>query len=305
MSILLASLLTVALSAAETPAVPEPEPNWSSMKGRQRRQAWRHAPVDPYYEPSFSAYTVGRHDWRIGLLSLDFGLLDNLQVGTVPVLDLLGVFNLDGKVTAIQTEHLEASFEAQGMFWTGTWGERDQPLSVTAWPLMTTVSWKISPKTSLHAGYRWENLDLYGNFDSLDIASAVASMVGLEVGDQLSEALAGKGTFYGGGRLTLGQARLAFDWRLNRRDSLIVQVWRYNTLTARIDAGAQNAEGSAQAGVAAKIQEPIEGANGAAASLSYQLTWPRFRVRAGIPVMGKDANPVMWIPQAFELYWVF
>ncbi|MFH1468541.1 MAG: hypothetical protein ABIO70_29395 [Pseudomonadota bacterium] len=305
MSTLLACLLSAAVSAAEPVAEPAPEPDWFAMDGGERRRAWRHAPVDPCYEPSFSAYTVGRHDWRVGLLSLDFGLLDNLQVGTVPVLDLLGVYNLDAKVTAIQTERIQASFEAQGMFWSGTWGEREQPLSVTAWPMMATVSWRISQKTSLHAAYRWENLDLHGNFDSLDIANAVASMLGLDVGDELSAALDGQGTFYGGGRLTLGQARLAFDWRLNRRDSLIVQVWRYDHLTARIDAGAENADGTSQAGVAAKIQQPIEGAAGMATSLSYQLTWPRFRVRAGIPIGGKATNALLWLPQAFELYWVF
>ena len=42
-----------------------------------------------------------------------------------------------------------------------------------------------------------------------------------------------------------------------------------------------------------------------AQSLSYQLTWPHFRVRAGIPVGGKDTHALLWLPQAFELYWVF
>lgn len=301
MPLLLACLLPFAL-AAEPPA---PEPDWSSLRGKERRQAWRHAEVDPFYEPSFSAYTVGRHDLRVGLLNLDFGLLDNLQVGTAPALDLLGIYNVRAKVTAIQTRRIHASFEATGLFWNGTWGEDAEDLSITAWPLMVTGSWMVGRKVSLHAGYRWENLDLRGGFDAEDLASGLASMLGLDLGEELSAALEDQGAFYGGGRMTLGQGRLALDWRLNRRDSLIVQVWRYNTLHARIDAGAELAGGTTEAGAAVKIEQPLEGVVGAASSLSYQLTWPRFRARVGIPLPGEDAMPLLWLPQAFELYWLF
>jgi hypothetical protein len=40
-------------------------------------------------------------------------------------------------------------------------------------------------------------------------------------------------------------------------------------------------------------------------TLGYQMTLPRFRWRVGIPISGADALPMMWLPQAFELYWVF
>jgi hypothetical protein len=302
-------LSTLALAALLSPpavAVPDPTatPDLSGMKGKERRQAWRQAPIDPAYETSFSAYTIGARDVRLGLMNIDYGVLDNLQVGTAPVLDLLRVYNLHGKVTAIQTQRVDLAFEATGMFWDGNWGEDQESIAITAWPLMATGSWMISERFSLHLGYRWDNVDVTGSFDSEDLVRGMTSVLGIDLGDELYEALDDKGNFYGGGRLTLGQSRLAVDCRLNRRDAIILQVWRYNTLNARIDAGAAVDEG-VEAGAAVHIQQPLEGVFAATSSIAYQLTLPRLRVRVGIPISGADTLPTMWLPQAFELYWLF
>lgn len=288
-------------------AVPDPEPmdaEWQDLRGKERRRAWRHAPLDPAYESDFSAYTIGRHRTRLGLMNLDYGLLDNLHVGTAPMLDLLKIYNLHGKVTAIQTQRIDLSFEATGMFWNGNWGEDAEDLSITVWPLMATGSWMISQRFSLHLGYRWDNVDVRGSFDSEDLVRGLTSALGIDLGDELYGALEGKGAFYGGGRLTLGQSRLAVDCRLNRRDSIVFQAWRYNTLSARIDAGAAVDE-TMDAGAAVRIQQPLEGVLAATSSIAYQMTLPRLRLRVGIPISGEDALPTMWLPQAFELYWLF
>ena len=301
---MLSTLVIAALLSLPARAVPESEPlEWRDLRGKERRQAWRHGPIDPGYESDFSAYTVGHKRLRAGLMNLDYGLLDNLQVGTAPMLDLLAVYNLRGKVTAIQTERIDLAFEAQGLFWNGSWGDDQEDLSITAYPLMATGSWAISQRFSLHLGYRWDNVELHGNFDSEDLVYALTSALGVDLGDEIYGALEGKGAFYGGGRLTLGQSRLALDCRLNRRDSIIVQVWRYNTLNARIDAGAAFDE-QTSAGAAVKIQQPLEGVFASSSSIAYQLTLPRFRVRVGLPISGPDALPTLWLPQAFELYWL-
>jgi hypothetical protein len=301
------SLMTLAaLLALPAAAVPEDsgEPDWRALEGKERRQAWKHAPIDPAYEPGFSAYTIGAKRVRLGLMNLDYGLLDNLQVGTAPVLDAVGVFNLHGKVTAIRTQRIDMSFEATGLFWNGSWGEDQESISVNAWPLMATGSWMISERFSLHLGYRWDNVDVRGSFDSEDLVRALMSSLGIDLSDEIYDALEDKGDLYGGGRLTLGQSRLAVDCRLNRRDSLILQVWRYNTLNARIDAGATVDE-TMEAGAAVHIQQPLDGVFAATTSIAYQMTLPRFRVRVGIPISGADAMPTMWLPQAFELSWLF
>jgi len=132
---------------------------------------------------------------------------------------------------------------------------------------------------------------------------ALTSALGVDLGDEFYGTLEGKGAFYGGGRLTLGPSRLALDCRLNRRDSIILQIWRYNTLNARIDAGAALDE-QTSAGAAVKIQQPLEGLFASTSSIAYQLTLPRFRVRVGLPISGPDALPTLWLPQAFELYWL-
>jgi hypothetical protein len=299
-TLILASLL--ALPAQAVP--PSEELDFGDVHGRERRAAWRQAPIDPAYESDFSAYTIGHRRMRLGLMNLDYGLLDNLQVGSAPLLNLARVYNLHGKVTAIQTDRVDLAFEATGLFWNGSWGEDAEDLAVTAWPLTATGSWMISRRLSLHLGYRWDNVDVRGQFDSEDLVRALASTLGVDLGDEIYRALEGQGTFYGGGHLTLGQSRLALDCRLNRRDSIILQAWRYDTLSARIDAGAVVDE-TVEAGAAVRLQQPLEGVFTATSSLAYQMTLPRLRLRVGLPISGPDALPTMWLPQAFELYWLF
>ncbi len=302
---MLSTLALAALLAPLARAVPAvPEPDLDGLDGKERRQAWRAAAIDPAYESDFSAHTIGARKLRVGLMNIDYGLLDNLQVGTAPMLDLLGVYNLHGKVTAIQTERVDLAFEATGMFWDGTWGADQESIGVTAWPLMATGTWTISERFSAHLGYRWDNVDVGGSFDSEDLVQGVATVLGLDLSDELYAALEDKGTFYGGGRMSLGQSRLALDYRLNRRDALILQVWRYNSLNARIDAGATVDE-TVAAGAAVHIQQPLEGVFAATSSIAYQLTLPRLRLRVGLPISGPDALPTLWLPQAFELYWLF
>jgi hypothetical protein len=301
LSLSLATLLS--LTALAVPA-DTGAPVLDDMKGKERRQAWRQAPIDPAYEPDFSAYTVGQRRLRVGLMNLDYGLLDNLQLGTAPALDMLKIYNLRGKVTAVQTERIDIGVQAQGLFWNGSWGEDQESLAVSAWPITATGSWMISERFSLHLGYRWETLDLRGSFDSEDLVRALSTTIGVDLGDEIYDALEDKGTFYGGGRVSLGQSRLAVDWRISRRDSVVFQAWRYNTLNARIDAGGELGEGL-EAGAAVAIQRPLEGVLAATSSVAYQMTLPRLRLRVGIPISGPDALPTMWLPQAFELCWLF
>ncbi len=302
---MLSTLILSSLLALPAHAVPPAEElDFSGLAGRERRAAWRQAPIDPAYESDFSAYTIGHRRVRVGLMNLDYGLLDNLQVGTAPLLNLARVYNLHGKVTAIQTERVDLAFEATGLFWNGSWGEDQESLSISAWPLMATGSWMISQRFSLHLGYRWDNVDVRGQFDSEDLVRALASTLGVDLGDEIYGALEDKGTFYGGGRLTLGQSRFAVDCRLNRRDSIILQAWRYDSLDARIDAGAAVDE-TVEAGAAVHLKQPLEGVFAATTSIAYQMTLPRLRLRVGIPISGPDAMPTMWLPQAFELYWLF
>ncbi len=301
-TIVLAALLS--LPAAAVPGDPPDLPDWSELDGKERRKAWRQAPYDPDYESSFSAYTIGKKNLRVGLWNLDYGLLDNADVGTAPLLNLLGVYNIHGKVTAIQTQRIDLAFEATGMYWAGSWGVDQESLAVTAWPMMATGSWMITDRFSLHLGYRWDNVDVHGTFDSEDLVRALASSLGVDLGDELYKALDGQGAFYGGGRLTLGQSRIAMDFRLNRRDSIVFQNWRYNTLNARIDAGA-DVNSSTSAGAAVHINQPLTDVFSGTSSIAYQMTLPRLRVRVGLPIPGSDAMPTQWLPQAFELYLLF
>ena len=71
---------------------------------------------------------------------------------------------------------------------------------------------------------------------------------------------------------------------------------------ALLDAGYATDDESLTAGAAVHVVEPLDGYFGATTTLAWQFTWPRVRLRFGIPINGEGALPMLWIPQAFELY---
>ena len=92
---------------------------------------WSGQDIDPKARPSGTAYTIGRYDWKLGLVEQDFGLFENAQIGTVAALWALQVANGHAKVDAIRTKRLFTTartnrwpvhFELRGSGWPGTAG---------------------------------------------------------------------------------------------------------------------------------------------------------------------------------------
>ena len=291
--------------AVEDEPIPVPDGPPPAPKGRDiPRYApgeWKHVPVDPRFETDYTAYTVEHHLVRVGTTNLDYGLLDNAQVGTSPWLWLFGVANARAKVTAIQTDKVDVALEA------GAAGlvlpqDNGSTLRLYSYPITVTGSWILDRGFSVHGGWRWEQVDVQGAFDLDTLAVALANGLGLDLEQELSTWLDGTGALYGGAHVGIGQARLGVDIRLNRRDSIIVLTRRYMTLRGRVDAGYATDDESLTAGAAVHVVEPLDGYFGATTTLAWQFTWPRVRLRFGIPINGEGALPMLWIPQAFELY---
>lgn len=261
---------------------------------------WSAQDPEPRYESDFTAHTIGRNRLRVGLLNLDYGVLDNLQVGTAPLPTVLGVVNVRAKVTAIRLPTLDASLQAG-------WTRFDAgPVLVTAYPIQANASWIASPWFSIHGGVRWENLEATGQFTLDDVGDAAAGMLGLDLGPELAETLAGAGSLYGGAHLTLVQGQLACDWRLNRRDSLIFQWKGYTWLSARLDAGYETEDEAVQVGVSGKVRKPLDDELLGVTTASWQFTWPHWRLRMGLGVSeGTLKNPLPVFEQAFEVYYLF
>ena len=60
-------------------------------------------PQVPHAQTDFTAYTLEWGETKIGLASITVGALQKTQIGTIPVLDFLGLYNGHIKVNAIQT----------------------------------------------------------------------------------------------------------------------------------------------------------------------------------------------------------
>ena len=266
---------------------------------------WRRQPVEPRYETDFSAWTVPRRRVRLGPLYLQYGLLDNLHVGTSLPLDVLGIPNVHGKVTAIRTQRFDAAFEAEGLWWKAPGDAGSDAITLTAWPLTATASWIPWDRLGVHAGVRWDTVDVTGTFGLESLAEGLEDALQVDLGEQISDWAEESGTVYGGARVTVTQAQAAVDWQFNRRDSLILQVRKYTVLSARVDAGAETGSGDVATGVAIRAREALGSYVGATTTLSWQCTWPRFRVRVGVPIPSEQTRlPLAWIPQAFQVYWL-
>lgn len=264
---------------------------------------WSDQPPDPRYESDFTAHTVPHKRLRAGVVNLDYGVLDNLSVGTAPLGLLFGVVNARGKVTAIRTETFDASFQA-GLLRLDA--SESLGTVLTSYPLQANATWIASPWFSLHGGVRWENVEAAGSFTLDQVGDATATMLGTDLGPELEESLAGAGSLYGGAHLTVVQAQLACDWRLNRRDSLVFQWKGYTWLSARVDAGYQTESEEVQVGVSGKIRKPLDDEALGVTTASWQFTWPHWRLRVGLGVSkGVLKNPLSVAEQAFEVYYLF
>lgn len=307
MTVLTALLgIRVAVALAEEPVPPAAPPAVDPQPAGAAEIPWRKQPIDPRFESDYTAFTVPRRHFRAGLVNLDYGLLDNLSVGLAPVYLLAGVANVHGKVTAIQTRYVDASFEAN---WMGYDASRLVPdfqgdrLFVSAWPLTGMVSITPHRRFGFHLGAQWLTVGAEGVYGLEDLGLILGEAVGVDLSDELVAALEEQGEVFGDARATLTQVRLGTDFRFNRRDSVILLLRSYTSVKGRVDLGYTGEEisGGAMVGFDVPLQDAVKGV----CTLSYQATWEHFRVRAGIPIGSSGTNPLWWLTQGTEIYWLF
>lgn len=290
-------LALVSLALAQDP------PPQAAPPPVESRIGWKDLPINPRYETDFTAYTVPHKRVRLGLVNMDYGLLDNLSIGTAPALFLLGVGNAHGKVDAIQEEALDVALDATWLGYDATRlaeNPTNDTLFISALPITATASWILHRQVSLHFGAQWINVNAYGSFGLEDMGTILADAIGVDMGDELYSALSGAGDLYGGAEVTLTQARLGMDYRVNRRDSFILLLRSYTTLNGRVDLGYTQEQ--VAAGASVKFSLPVEDAIKGLATLSYQGTFKYFRWRVGIPLNPKGTLPTQWFTQGCEIY---
>ncbi|MFT5679473.1 MAG: hypothetical protein ACI8RZ_000377 [Myxococcota bacterium] len=270
-------------------------------------------PGDPRRQTDFSAFTIDQGQWRVGLSSLDYGLLENTQIGTNTLLWAVGS-NARAKVTAIETEKLAFSFQGSTVsvhqFWldtiTAASSEDEESASsadLRVTPLSWRGSWSISPKWSVHYGNTWTLGRLSGELTGEQITGLIGAVTGGAIDSNITDAM-GSSTLYAGavGRFTLAQSNLAVEWRRSRRDSIIFQSNNYLWVSGMVigTVGNTTETGEVGAGAAATFEQLLETLP-SAVSLSWQWSFEKFNLRLGIPL--DPSNPFS-STQAIKLYWL-
>lgn len=252
----------------------------------------------------FSAYTVGRNHGRVGIFDQDFGVWDNVDLGTTAALFLLGVPNAHAKVQAIQSTTFDVAFDVA---WAGYDLEKHQDVPggyLTVVPLGWTASWVASPKFSLHFGSAWLLATARGQVSLDQLGEGLAVAVGADLSDELANSLEDGGGLYAGAHLNLSQLRVAADYRVNRRDSIVLQTNTFLLLSGDLSGGYVTEDETVQVGASAHLEKPLTDQLQGVVTLSWQFAWERWYLRVGLPVPTQTI-PLLWIPQAFEFYWTF
>lgn len=297
--------------ADATEEVAEDDDLFFSTTGR-----WKDGEIEPRLLLDNGAYTIGRNQVLISPLRVDWGVLDNVQIGTNLVFDVLEVYNARAKITAIQQGPFDASFQAT--YNNYNLAELFQEIKQARADIVT-LDWRASyilrPRWSVHAGQTWYLAEVSGDFQLGTLGEALARLFGEDLSDDIAQTLndTTDTTIFGGANINVRRLVLATDVRLNRRDQLIF-VW--NSLTqasGRVDAGvstdATELGDNASLGLAARFELPIGEVVSNSLTIGYQANWEHFHLRVGFtpPVGGVDTQTAIFntLTEGFQAYWIF
>jgi len=299
---MLAVLLATSLGLAQEPATEAPayalDEATELTTVDSRTMAWleprrSRLPQNPYGHVDFTAYTLEWGEARLGLASMQAGVLPRTQVGTAPALLALGVQNLSAKVNPLRLGPVDLSVD--GHHYRLPLG--DFTASKSGWG--NTLSVQVVGGWSLHGG--WSHTWLRAN-GTPDVSGAIgllpATIYGVELAELDLEARAGELDIQASAQAT--SVHVATDLRLNRRDSIVLQgqamVWGV------VDAGVELPELPPLFGFDTALEAASEGAvpisEAYVASAAWQFSWKHVDLRMGV---GTSSVPGAWLLQSTEL----
>jgi len=260
--------------------------------------------IDPTVLQDVTAYTLQKKEWRLGT-GIYYGLLDNVEIGTkvIPMIAPLLVPNASAKVTAIQTPKFDLSLRSGILFRSIPTDNID--IRIFAYPLAWKGSWLMHRKFSMHFGSSMLMIRLEGDVNTASVAKELEGILGSNFENELAKEIGPKLNL-ASIDLRLTQTQLAFDYRFNRRDSLIFTADTWLALSGTVIAGAELTDGEGaevSAGLASRFKVPVKDGFRTTATASWQWSWQRFHLRVGVPIPIGDAWLVA-IPRAFNLYWL-
>lgn len=265
---------------------------------------WAQEPIEPELPTEFSAYTLGLGHGRIGLYNQDVGVWHNVDVGTTVALFVLGVPNAHVKIDAVQSNPLHL---ALNLGWHGYNLEKSLDVPggyLTVVPFGLVASVKTGTRFSLHTGASWLIVHASGDLGLDDLGEGIANAIGVDLSEELEHGLADSGALYAGADLSLFQVQLGGDFRINRRDALVLQTNTFVYLDGTVSGGYETEDASTEVGATLHVHKPLTDQLQSVITLSWQFDWKHWYLRVGIPVPTKTI-PLLWIGQAFEFNYQF
>ncbi|MCA9488963.1 MAG: biopolymer transporter ExbD [Myxococcales bacterium] len=285
-----------------------------------------HFPQNPYGNTtSYSAYTLEWGETKIGVGSITTGVLPGLQIGTAPLLDVVGVFNVSGKLNLGRRGPLDAG--VLGHFYTvpltgivtSLAEDFDGTASASYFAAGATASLRVASPVTVHGQLYWGRPSAQGeiHFDELPLE--------LFPSDLTLSADVGIGV-----NADLLITNLATDVRFNRRDSVF--VWArypfYGVVRGRTEASIPGVSGGTSFG-SLGYETFIPPQDSLSIAGGYMASWKHVELRVGIgwtstggtpevptTLTGGGTDPLIeepsfnpaslaWLLQAFELSYKF
>lgn len=252
----------------------------------------------PRANTDFTSYTLEFGEVKLGLASMTVGALPHLQLGTVPALNALGIYNGHAKFNPIRVQGFDLALK--GAYHWLPLGDFDGNYL----ELGLFASQILHPRLSVHGGVAYSSMSARGVPDFTRASPLITTITGdLSAYNPPAE-------WFGEDppriRAEALAARAAVDVRINRRDSFVLQGQALLQAAVVTDLGDLPLE---------EVLPPIAGLDEALSykevfritdaymlSLSYQASWKQVDLRIGA---GLSSVPGAWVVQANELSYRF
>lgn len=251
------------------------------------RPTWASLPPNPRGQTDFTAYTLDWGEVRVGIGNIGIALFPGVQLSTQPLLDAVRMPNL-----ALKLDLLQLGDRFDGAV-NGSLGHMRTPtLNAVYVTAGGTASLIVTPAWSLHAGGQWTYAAAIGEPDLTATADVVEPLVGNLPSDASLQYLSDRLAYEV--RIEAVTLRAATDFRINRRDSIILQgqavLWawtRYPNYAERF---------------VAEDSGFVPITDTYTASLAWQFSWRNVDLRVG---GGISSVPGAWLLNTVDLAWRF
>lgn len=270
----------------------------SKKQHRWLRPSRHRLPPNPYGNTDYTAYTLEFGEVKLGVASITVGALPRTQIGTVPALNALGIYNAHAKVNVLRLAGFD--FAVRGAAHWLPLGDFDG-MYIDGGLL---VSQQFHPRFSMHGAASYNSMSVRGVPDFTRASPLITAITGdLSAYNPPEEWFGDEAPRI---RAEALSARVAMDYRFNRRDSVVFQAQAL--LRAAVVTELGDVEISEALPPIAGLDEALsykgsfKPTEAYVMSLSYQANWKQVDLRVGV---GLSSVPWAWLLQSTELSYRF